>query len=73
MGCSQQRSATNSVRTEADLGILKTAVSEILIQGLGVKCAVAKFVPRLLLPEQKAHRVAVADDLIQTTDAGGTV
>ena len=26
----------------------------------------AKFVPRLLLPKQKEHRVAVANDLIQT-------
>ena len=26
----------------------------------------AIFIPRLLLPEQKKHRVAVANDLIQT-------
>ena len=26
----------------------------------------AKFVPQLLLPEQKEHRAAVANDLIQT-------
>ena len=39
---------------------------EILTQDLGVKCVVAKFVLRLLLPEQKEHRAAVANDLIQT-------
>ncbi|XP_054431328.1 protein GVQW3-like [Pteronotus mesoamericanus] len=52
---------------EADLGIPKTTVSQILTQDLGLKRVVAKFVPRLLLPEQKGHRAAVADDLIQTT------
>ena len=31
-----------------------------------MKRVVAKFVPWLLLPEQKEHRAAVADDLIQT-------
>ena len=39
---------------EADLGIPKTAVSEILTQDLGMK-HVAKFIPWLLLPEQKEH------------------
>ena len=51
---------------EADLGVPRTAMSEILTQGLGMKCVVAKFVPRLLLPEQKEHCAAVANDLIQT-------
>ena len=51
---------------EADLGILKTTVSEILTQDLGMKHVVAKFVPQLLLPEQKEYRAAVANDLIQT-------
>ena len=32
-----------------------------------MKCVVAKFVPWLLLPEQKEHRAAVANDLIQNT------
>ena len=36
------------------------------MQDLGMKCVVAKFVPWLLLPEQKEHHVAVANDLIQT-------
>ena len=31
-----------------------------------MKRVVAKFIPWLLLPEQKEHRAAVADDLIQT-------
>ena len=31
-----------------------------------MKRVVAKFVPRLLLPEQKEHRAAVANGLIQT-------
>ena len=36
------------------------------MQGLGMKRVVEKFVPHLLLPEQKEHRAAVANDLIQT-------
>ena len=48
--------------------IPKTTVSEILMQDLGMKCIVAKFIPRLLLPEQKEHRAAVAND-----DAGRMV
>ena len=51
---------------EADLGIPKTTVSELLTQNLGAKCVVAKFVLSLLLPEQKEHH-AVANGLIQTT------
>ena len=51
---------------EADLGIPKTTVSEILMQDLGMKHVMAKFVLWLLLPEQKKHCAAVADDLIQT-------
>ena len=51
---------------EADPGIPKTTVSEILTQDLGMKCIVAKFVMWLLLPEQKEHHAAVANDLIQT-------
>ena len=31
-----------------------------------MKHVVAKFVPQLLLPEEKEHHAAVADDLIQT-------
>ena len=41
-------------------------MSEILTQDLGIKHVMAKFVSWLLLPEQKKHRVAVANDLIQT-------
>ena len=52
---------------EADLGIPKSTVSEILMQDLGTKYIVAKFIPQLLLPEQKELHVAVANDLIQTT------
>ena len=52
---------------EADLGVPETTVSEILTQDLGMQCVVAKFFPRLLLPEQKEHHAAVANDLIQTT------
>ena len=55
---------------EADLGISKTTVSEILMQDLGMKRVVAKFIPQLLPPEQKEHRAAVANDLIQTTIDG---
>ena len=51
---------------EADLGILKTTVSEVLTQDLGVKHVVAQFVLWLPLPEQKEHRAAAANDLIQT-------
>ena len=49
---------------EADPGIPKT--TEMLMQDVGMKCVVAKFVLWLLLPEQKEHRAAVANDLIQT-------
>ena len=52
---------------ESDLGIPKTTVSEILMQDLGMKRVVAKFVLQLLLPEEKEHCAAVANDLIQIT------
>ncbi|XP_045695899.1 protein GVQW3-like [Phyllostomus hastatus] len=52
---------------EADLGIPKTTVSQILTQDLGLKRVTGKLIPQLLLPEQKEHRAAVASDLIQTT------
>ena len=51
---------------EAFLGIPKTTVSEILMQDVGMKYIIAKFVPWLLLPEQKEHHAAVANALIQT-------
>lgn len=51
---------------EADLGIPKTTVSQILTQDLGLKRVTAKFVPQLLLPEQKGHRAAAAGGLTQT-------
>ena len=67
LSCSQQRSATESARElEADLGIPKTTMSEILMQDLGMKCVMAKFVPWLLLPQQKEHRAIVANDFIHT-------
>ena len=53
---------------EADLGIPKTTVSKILTQDFGMKCVMAKFVSQLLLPEQKEHQAAFANDLIQTTN-----
>ena len=37
------------------------------MQDLGMKHVVTKFILWLLLPEQKEHHAAVADDLIQTT------
>ena len=37
------------------------------MQNLGIKCVVAEFVLWLPLPEQKEHRAAGANDLIQTT------
>ena len=51
---------------EADPGIPKPTVSEILMQDLGMKCVMEKFILWLLLQEQKEHRAAVANDLIQT-------
>ena len=51
---------------EADLGVPKATVPEILTQNLGMKCVVAKFILKLLLPEQKEHCAAVANDLIET-------
>ena len=65
MGFSQQRLAVQELK--ADEGIPKTTVSETLTQDLGMKCVVAQFIPQLLLPEQKEHRAAVANDLIQST------
>ena len=41
-------------------------MSEIQTQDLGMQCAVTKFVLWFLLPEQKKHPVAVANDSIQT-------
>ena len=41
-------------------------MSQSLTKDLGMKCVVAKFILWLLLPEQKEHRAAVANDLIQT-------
>ena len=38
------------------------------MQDLGRKWVVAKFIPLLLLPEQKEHGAAVANDVIQTTN-----
>ena len=38
----------------------KTTVSEISMQDLGMKHVMAKFIPWLLLPEQKEHHAAVA-------------
>ena len=37
------------------------------MQDLSMNCVVAKFILQLLLPEQKEHRAAVANDFIQTT------
>ena len=51
---------------EAALRIPNTTVSEILTQDLGLKHGMAKFVLWLLLPEQKEHHAAVANNLIQT-------
>ena len=42
-------------------------MSEILKQDINMKHVVAKFIPWLLLQEQKEYRAAVANDLIQTT------
>ena len=39
------------------------------MQDLGMKRVVAKFIPWLLLPEQKEHCAAVANDLIQTINS----
>ena len=50
---------------EADLGIPKTTLSKILTKDLGMKHVMANFILWLLLPEQKEHRAAVANDLIQ--------
>ena len=51
---------------EIDLGIPTSTMSEVLTEDLVMKCVVAKFIPWLLLPEQKEHHAAVADDMIQT-------
>ena len=51
---------------EPDLGTPKTTMSKIVMQDLGTKHVVEKFIPQLLLLEQKEHHAAVANDLIQT-------
>ena len=48
------------------MGIPKSAVSEILMQDLGKKCVMAKFIPWLPLPEKKEHRTTVVNNMIQT-------
>ena len=53
---------------KADLGIPNTTVSEILTQDLGMKRVMAKFILWQLLPEQREHSAALANDLIQTAD-----
>ena len=68
MGFSQQRLAVQELK--ADEGIPKTTVSETLTQDLGMKCVMAKLVLYLPLPEQKEHRAAVANDLIQIITNG---
>ena len=65
MGCNQQKLVSDSVRVEADLGIPKTTMSEIVMQDFGIK-HVAKFIPQLLLPEQKEHCAVVTNHLIHT-------
>ena len=37
------------------------------MEDLVMKCVMAKFVPWFMIPEQKEHRAAFANDLIQTT------
>ena len=51
---------------EADPGVPKTIVSEILTPDRGMKRVAAKFIPWLLLPEQKEHCAAVANDAGRT-------
>ena len=51
---------------EANLRIPKTTVSEIVMQDLGMKHVVAKYVAQLLLPEQKEHHIAGANDAGRT-------
>ena len=65
-GCNQQRSAINSARTRSCSGDSTNYCVKILMQDLGMKCVVTKFVLQLLLPEQKEHCAAVANNLIQT-------
>ena len=65
IGSNQQRSVTDNANIEAGLRIAYTTVSEILMQDLGMKRAVEKFVLQLLLLEQKEHRAAFANELIQ--------
>ena len=66
-GYNQQRSASDSARIRSWSGDSRNYCSEILMWDLGMKRVRAKFVLQLLLPEQKKHRAAVANDLIRTT------
>ena len=49
---------------EVDLGIPKTTASKVLTQDLGMKHVMAKFIPQLLLPEQKEH-CAVVERMVE--------
>lgn len=53
-------------KLETDLNIPKTTVSVIVMKDLDMKRVVAKFVLRLLLPEQNEHSAAFANGLLQT-------
>ena len=48
------------------MGIPEITVSKILMKDLGMKHVMENFVLQLLLPEQKEHCAAAANDLIQT-------
>ena len=66
MGCNQLRSAADSARTRFWSGHSKNCCVRDWTKGPGVKHVVAKFVPWLLLPEEKEHHATVANDSIQT-------
>lgn len=65
------RSAINKNRRltvrnlEEDLGVSKIIVSRILTEDLGMSRVIAKFVPRVLMEDQKISRVEIAEDILE--------
>jgi histone-lysine N-methyltransferase SETMAR len=55
-----------TINDTADIvGVSYGSVQTILTSELNMRCVAAKFVPRLLTPEQKEHRVTVCQDLCE--------
>ncbi|XP_040357135.2 protein GVQW3-like [Ixodes scapularis] len=52
-----------------DVGISSFSAHSIMIEGLAMKRVAAKFVPKLLMVEQKQLRVEVSQDMLDSTNS----